>query len=376
MKITDRMQISGVRRREDGYLVADARVARTGVQEYLGREIGMPERDIVRVYRPGAEVFSDATLGSFAHRPVTVEHPREPVTAENWKQHAVGQTADEVGAEGRFIRVPLMVADAAAIKAIEDGKRELSAGYTCDLDWTAGETPEGEAYDAIQRNIRANHVAIVAAGRAGPECRIGDDAGATWGAAPIIDPPPKRRPSMSDKLRTVVVDGFSVETTDQGAQAIERLQKQLSDAETKRTESQKAHDAALAAKDGEIAKKDAEIADLKAKVLDDKALAARVEARAKLVSDARKVAPELKIDGLSDAEIRRAAVVAKLGEEAIKGRSEAYIDARFDVEVEAGGSKPDGLRDALRGGVKAQDDNPWGATVFDSAGVRMKKEAH
>ena len=43
-----------------------------------------------------------------------------------------------------------MVSDEAAIRDIESGKQELSAGYVCDLDFTAGMTSAGEAYDAVQ----------------------------------------------------------------------------------------------------------------------------------------------------------------------------------------------------------------------------------
>src|SRR5690606_34291631 len=176
MQFTDAVTVAGTRRRDDGSLLADARIARTGVQIYAGSEVGKPDMAAVRVYRPGAEVFSEDTLKSAAHRPVTNDHPAELVTADNWKQHAVGQTGDEITGEGIFIRVPLMVSDGATIADIENGKRELSAGYTCDLDWTAGKTPSGDEYDAIQKNIRINHVAIVRRGRAGSQVRIGDDA--------------------------------------------------------------------------------------------------------------------------------------------------------------------------------------------------------
>lgn len=176
MKFTDRVTIAGTRRRDDGYLVADARVARTGIQVYAGWEVGKPEKDTVRVYRPEGEVFARDAMASFAHRPVTNDHPDEQVTADNWKQYSVGNTSDEIARDGQFLRVPLMIADAAAIKAVEDGKRELSAGYTSELKWEDGTTPDGEPYDAIQTNIRANHVAIVHRGRAGNQVRIGDDA--------------------------------------------------------------------------------------------------------------------------------------------------------------------------------------------------------
>ena len=353
MKFIDSVSIAGTRRRDDGYLVADARVARTGIQLYAGYEVGRPDMPVVRVYRPEEEVFSRDTLASFAHRPVTNDHPNEPVTADNWKQFAVGQTADEVARDGQFIRVPLMVADAAAIKAIEDGKRELSAGYTCDLAWESGETASGEAYDAIQRNIKINHVAIVDRGRAGSQARIGDGAG-SWGARPVILPTAEMKGSpMADNLRKVLVDGLQVETTDAGAQAIDKLTKDKAALEQRLADAEKAHSEALAAKDAELAKKDAEIDDLKSKVLDAAALDKLVQARADLIATAKSIVADVKTDGLSDAEIRKAVVVAKLGDDAVKGKTEAYIDARFDILAEDAAKNADPVRAALQ----SQDHN-------------------
>lgn len=345
MKFTDAASLAGTRRRNDGYLVADARVARTGIQLYAGYEVGKPEMPVVRVYRPESEVFSRDTLVSFAHRPVTNDHPEEPVTADNWREHAVGQTADEIARDGQFIRVPLMVADAATIKAIEDGKRELSAGYTCDLAWESGVSPSGEAYDAIQKNIRANHVAIVQRGRAGAEVRIGDAS--KWGAAPISTTD-RSKHTMSDALRIVVVDGLSVSTTDQGAQAIDKLQKDKAALENRLADTEKKHAEALKAKDAEIAKKDAEIDGLKGKVLDAAALDKLVQARADLISTAKTIAADVKTDGLTDAEIRKAVVVAKLGDAAVKDKSDAYIDARFDILAEDAAKNADPVRTALQ----------------------------
>jgi hypothetical protein len=229
MQFTDTVTVAGTRRRDDGYLVADARIARTGIQNYLGWEVGKPDMDQVRVYRPGSEVFSDETLRSAAHRPVSNDHPDEHVASKNWRDYAVGQSGDEVTGEGIFIRVPLMVSDESAISDIEAGKQELSAGYTCDLDFTAGTTPSGEAYDAIQKNIRLNHVAIVHRGRAGSQVRIGDAS--AWGAAPITnDQRPEKEKIMT--LKTVTVDGVPVEVTDQGVTVIGTLQSRLADANT------------------------------------------------------------------------------------------------------------------------------------------------
>jgi uncharacterized protein len=174
--VTDRATVSGTHRTADGYLAADARIARTGIQIYSGREVGKPEMASVRVYRSPDEVFAPAAMASIAHKPITLDHPAENVDASRWKGTAVGWTGESVARDGSTIRVPMMVADASAIASVESGARQLSAGYTCDLQWGAGVTPEGEAYDAKQVGIRVNHVAIVPAGRAGSECRIGDAA--------------------------------------------------------------------------------------------------------------------------------------------------------------------------------------------------------
>jgi uncharacterized protein len=318
----------------------------------------------VRVYRPGSEVFSEDTLKSAAHRPVTNNHPDEHVTSRNWKDYAVGQTGDEVTGEGIFIRVPLMVSDEAAITDIEAGKQELSAGYTCDLDFTAGITPSGEAYDAIQKNIRLNHVAIVHRGRAGSQVRIGDAS--AWGVAPITnDHRPEKEKIMT--LKTVTVDGIPVEVTDQGATVIGTLQSRLADANTKLADAEKAHQVALAAKDAEIARKDAEIDATKAKVLSDADLDKRVQARADLITVAKAIAKDVKTEGLTDAAIRKAAVVAKLGDEAVKDKAEAYIDARFDILAEDAKKIADPFRTVVQNGIQTAD----GATSSNDAYAAM-----
>ncbi|MGS1095863.1 DUF2213 domain-containing protein [Aquamicrobium terrae] len=391
MQFTDAVTVAGTRRRDDGYLVADARIARTGVQVYLGSEVGRDDMATVRVYRPGSEVFAEDTLKSAAHRPVTNDHPAELVTSENWRQHAVGQTGDEITGEGIFIRVPLMVSDGATIKLIEDGKRELSAGYTCDLDFTAGETPTGEAYDAIQRNIRFNHVAIVHAGRAGSQVRIGDAK--QWGAAPITPTQEKETITMSDALRTVVVDGLSVSTTDQGAQAITKLMKDLESSsaklvdadkayQAKLADAEKAHAEALKAKDADLAKKDEEIGTLKAdlKKAQDSApkpedIDRLVADRAQLVTTVKAIDSKIETMGKTDADLRRAAVAAKLGDEMVKGASDAEIAGMF--KAIAKDIKPaDPLRTVVSGGLQQVNDADKAATEAYAAMVKDMQSAH
>jgi len=358
MQLTDAMTLADARVTDTGYLEARARTARTGVQLYTGDEMGRPDMETVRVYRPETSVFDRASLETFAGIPITLGHPPRMVTSETWKDDAVGEALDEVLRDGEWLRVGLRIKDAEAVKLVQDGMRELSVGYAARIEWADGVTPDGEPYDAIQRDIEANHIAIVPRARAGRGARIGDgDAGkdrAPWGASPLtID---RKDVNMADaiKTRTVLIDGLSVETTDAGAQALEKLQGVIADRDQALTDAQTAHEKAIAAKDAEIAKKDAEIEDLKAKQLDEAALDARVAARADLIGKAKAIAKDVNTVGLTDADIRKAVVVHKLGDAAVKGKSDAYIEARFDVLAEDAG-KPDPVAASLASRKPATD---------------------
>lgn len=182
-RLYDRLTIDDaakIRYTQDGYLVAMPRVARTGIQLYRGSELGRMGDDakkIFRVYRPESEVFHTDSMASYAHKPVTDDHPPEAVNADNWFKYGKGQMGDEVARDGQAIRVPMVLMDGGLIKKFQAGKAELSQGYDCDIVWTSGTSPEGELYDCSMANIRSNHTAVVDAARAGPDYRIGDGTG-------------------------------------------------------------------------------------------------------------------------------------------------------------------------------------------------------
>jgi hypothetical protein len=354
MQFTDAVTVEGKpRRTADGYLIATAKSVRTGIQLYAGSEVGMADKAVVRVYRPAEEVFADASLQSFSHAPVTNDHPAEAVTADNWAKLAVGEVSTAAKKDGEWVHLPLVLKDAAAIKSVEDGKRELSAGYNCDLDWTPGKTADGQPYDAIQRNIKINHLALVDRARAGSQARIGDGA---WGASPTHDATPHKEPTMT--LKTVTVDGIPIEVTDQGATVISTLQQRLADASAGKDKLMADHASALAAKDSDLAKKDAEIDALKGKVMDAAALDAAVKSRSDLIAKAKAIVPTVATDGKSDAEIRHAVVAAKIGDAAIKDKPAAYVDARFDILAEdaAKGASTDPFRTVVQQGLTPTND--------------------
>jgi len=327
LQMFDRVPVGAVRFTDDGYLVTDARVARTGIQEYLGSELGRPE-PIIRVYRPESAVFAQDAMRTYAHKPVTNNHPGESVSAKNWKDFAIGQLGAEVVRDGEFVRVPLVLMDAAAIDDYKAGKRELSMGYDANVEFVDGVTPDGQPYNAVISEMRMNHLALVDRARGGESLRIGDKRtpGAANGAQPKGGHP------MAGETKTVLVDGFTVETTLQGAEAIQKLQNQLKDSAANTKMMTDAHAAEVAKLQADLGARDAEIATLKAAALTDAQIEARAAARAVLLADAKKL-HDADYTGKSDAEVRALAVSHKMGDASVAGKSADYVQAAFDMLV-------------------------------------------
>jgi hypothetical protein len=329
MLFIDKMILDATPRRSaDGYLVAIPKVARVGIQEYGGFEVGRPNVDTVRVYRPEEEVFNKDALHSFGHRPVTVDHPPVLVDAKNWKKYAKGTTGGDVLRDGEFITVPMALMDEDAISTVLSGEKvELSMGYTADLDFTPGTTPTGEQYDAIQRNIRGNHLAIVDTARGGKQLRV-------------IDTQPTQE-DLFMSARKIVIDGITVETTDMAAEVFGKHMRDMEEkAKTDEDKIKALEDEieALKAKKDEDKKasetKDAEIATLKKQVEDSAMTPAKlddaVKARAVVVDAAKKVLSSVVVDGKTDSEIRRQVVDSKLGDVA-KDWSDEQVAASFNT---------------------------------------------
>lgn len=305
----------GARITRDGYLVGEALVGRANnIQSYSAGELGLTDRDPqtqVRVFRPESEVFARDALASLAHRPITIGHPSSDVRADNWRAHAVGDVGDEVIRDGERVRVPFKIMDANAIDAIRTTHQEFSLGYALMLDMTPGEH-DGQSYDAVARSIRYNHLAAVRAARGGPELRI-------------IDERPGKDNPMKIRIGDAEVDATNAEAVRVAVEALDGKYAALQTQVGSLTAELATAKEAIQAKDGEIAGLNAKIAD---SVVTPEKLQQLADARADTISRARTLKPDLVTDGKTDAEIRKEAVTAKLGD-AATGMADAAIDGAF-----------------------------------------------
>ena len=150
---------------DTGFLHINGVVARTGLQPYMGAELGDMENPTVvfNVYRPREEVLKEESLSTYANAPITDDHPNTFVTVDNATELIKGSVAsyETYNKDGiDYIKAQIVVTDKDLINKAINGKMELSAGYSQNLVKEKGEF-EGVTYDYIQTNIKINHVALV-----------------------------------------------------------------------------------------------------------------------------------------------------------------------------------------------------------------------
>lgn len=326
----DSGELRAPERLPNGWLRAEGYLTKTGVFEYR-RADGSTRREL----RLPEEVFNEDTLRSFSLLPITEDHPTRPLDASNTTQLARGSVGEQVVRDGDFVRASLLVTDGGLVQRMDAGqKQELSCGYLCDLEESPGVTESGERYDAIQRRIRGNHVAVVARGRAGSDVRVRLDADDAIQIG-LGEAQAKDNETGMIKVR---IDGIEAEVSEQAAQLLARKD-ELATAQL--TKEREAAAAAKAEADRQRARADAADAALqqaekaRADAADPVRVRELVKARVALEGAAREVlGTETRFDELDDMAIRRA-VVQKLSPEArLDGQSDAYLLARYDLAVE------------------------------------------
>ncbi len=323
---------------ETGYLKTDARITKVGVFVYRDPD-GTERREL----RHPDEVFKADALGSFGLVPFTNDHPGEPLNSQNTGRFQVGTvSAPRRHEDDVHVVASVLITDASTIEAAEKGKRELSCGYKCDLEHRAGITkdipgvPDGLRFDAIQRRIRGNHVALVDRGRAGGSVSLRFDHGEE-----ITEPTSKRE----TKMENIRIDGVDYEVTSQVAQAVRAsFGKKDQEILTERT---RANTAETLAKTETTRADAAEEKATKAEEKADEATAPEklneaVRARVDLEVSARKVIGDkdakgqaIKFDDKSDQEVR-VLVVKHAYPELAKEKldDESHVKARFEIAVE------------------------------------------
>lgn len=152
---------------DEGYLIDHPVVTSVGIFIYHN-----PDGSERRELRLPEEVFAEKSLASYKGKPVIVTHDAGYVDTDNVKEESIGTILSEGYRDGDDVRTEIIIHDTDSLKKYK--MRELSCGYNLRLDETPG-IWEGQPYDAIQRDIEINHLALVDKARAGEQARLNID---------------------------------------------------------------------------------------------------------------------------------------------------------------------------------------------------------
>ncbi len=307
---------------DEGFIRDKPIVGRTGILEYRN-----PDGSTRREYRPPEEAFNADSLNSLQGKPITMGH-QGMVTSDNSN---IIQPIGTVLSPGRQDNNNI-VADV-VIYQLPTEARELSCGYNLDLEETPGVTPDGQPYDAIQRHIRYNHVAVVPKGRAGI-ARLNMDGDQEMDFEEHQDTTGGTK--TMEKVR--LDNGIEYDAAPEVKVYVEKLLQERKDEKAAADKLQAKYDAVLSdlekekkAHKDDMDKKDAELADA-------------VKARVDMLQVAQKHGIE-QADSMSDKEIKIAIIHSVRGDSFnLDGKSDEYINAAFDMAKDERTSHTDAMK--------------------------------
>lgn len=310
---------------DEGFIKDAPVIGRTGILEYRNAD-----GSIRREYRPPEEAFNVDSLASIRGKPITLGHHGWVSSANYREAKPVGTVISDGRQDGNNIRADVV------IYSLDTDDRELSCGYQTELEETSGVTPEGEHYDAIQRNIVYNHLAIVPRGRAG-NARLNMDGEQIFEME--VDP------KMSEKIK--LDNGIEYDVPAEVKVAYDAIVAKADEQKKEFDVLQAKFDSANA--EIEKLKADAEKAEADFKAKFDEAVKTTIELR----TIAQKHGIE-KADEMSNDEIKKA-VVAKVHPKLnLDGKSAEYIEVAFDLAKDTDVQHEDAMaeqRKALNGEV-------------------------
>lgn len=178
---------------EQGFLHDTPIVTSIGIFEYA-----LPDGGVRRELRLPEHVFDPESLSSYNGAPVIITHKAGSIDKTNVMKEIVGTIISNGYQDHDNVRCKIVIHDIDKVKKLP--YRELSLGYSLDLIEEPGYW-NGEPYDAIQTNIRINHLAIVESARAGEHAHLNLDG---------------KKVEMDDKENKEGGKNAMVETTNHG----------------------------------------------------------------------------------------------------------------------------------------------------------------
>ena len=354
LRVDAAVKLSKPRLTSNGYLEVDICLGKVGVLEYWDES----KNDVRRELIEADQLLKKDSYETLENVACTNEHPPAMLTPANTKAFAVGYVQKGIKVMDEKLYGTGLITDKKTIDDIKSGKRvEVSPAYETILKPAPqGAVWQGFSYDYIQTDRKYNHLAIVEAGRNGKTVAIKTDSleFRTDSALVEINNNLDGVATMTTKIKlneveydvsetvaTVLTSKFDSDEANKKElmDMIEKLKEDNEKLQAKVDQYKK--DMEAKEKEDEEEKKDEEHDEKEEK---KDAFDAAVAARVDLLKKAETLSPETKFDGLSNLEIMTK-VVSELNPELnMDSKTEAYIEARFDMECETNARKSKGFQ--------------------------------
>ena len=338
----DFAKIGSVKRTDEGYLQGSAAIARVGVMTYI-RADGTTFRE----YVPAETLFNQDSMDSMKLKPITNKHPDEVLLdACSVKRRKVGSVGETIKRDGDHLVVSLVITDDDAVGAVQDGRQELSPGYRSRVLMQAGEY-NGEKYDGIQISRKYNHLAICDAARDGKTLRLNLDSVELDKVDGFEVKTVKKEKTMKITIRGVDYDAPAevVNFVNEQSTNIDSLTNDLKAVKSEKETLQ-----------GKVDSAEAKIVELQ-KVDSKEVINKGVKERIELVLVAKdKLGEDVKVDELSNIDIKKAIVKKVQPNLNLDGKSEEYVLACFESALEF--TKGDAMADQRKKSGQRQVSEP------------------
>ena len=381
-----KFDVNVLRKTPEGYYQGNVVCTGIGVFRYLDKN-----KRFVQRLRDVDDV--KAATASINCKPITLQHPNQPVNADNVDGLEVGMTANDATFDGLNNRVTVTITGKKAIDAIDKGEvKAFSMGYKCTVVENDG-VWQGVHHDQQQKDIVYNHLALVTKGRAGDKVNfmVGDsadfadifdmadpeegekkpteDGNEYQDGQPVIVNDGKAGPEVNLKdnnhnqeqsMKTIQLDGVDYQADEK---VIEALQAAQNDAAEKLDEIH----TLLSAVD----EKDSQIADLQEKLdaandeIDESVIDAAVNAKLEILDAAR--AAGIECDTSDDVgDLKRKVIAAAFDSIDLESiEDEASINALYMSANKVIADRAENQNDGCDKGGKGGKKNP--ATQLDGA---------
>jgi len=331
----DKGEIRSAHINEDGFLISDSIITRTGVFIYKNAD-GSLRREL----RHPDDILKQDSIRTLKMLPITLMHPPEKkVDSMNASRLSKGFTGEDITIDGKFIRNKLKICDQEAINAVQGGMQELSLGYTVMLVEENGEY-DGQNFDFRQTEVVYNHLAIVPSARAGNEARIVMDEN---DAIQVEDTTENNHQSQKtdkeNRMKKINIDGIEYEAA---PEVINKLTKEIARADSTTadlktvTDEKSALQAKLDEANEKIKKHDSHDSATEIQTAVNARLALVAQATPHLDEDILK-----KVTDMTDKDIKVAVIKKHYPEAKLDEKDDVYIDARYDGAIELPAEKKD-----------------------------------